>query len=227
MAMTKTSRGKLAIWKPDRAFGFIRPDDGGADVFVHLRDFGKISREPRVGDTIHYQRVSDGKGRYRAADVQVEGLQRAVATAPARSRSPRRNGGARSGAASRSEGGLRAAGWLAGVFLVCVVLLAAAGPLPWIIPPLYVVASLIAWLLYAFDKSAAMNGRWRTQEATLLGIGLVGGWPGALLAQQQFRHKTRKLSFQVPFWFTVVLNCAALAWACTPAGAQIIRSLTY
>ena len=224
--MPNTSRGKLTSWKPDRAFGFIRPDDGGPDVFVHLRDFGRISREPRVGDTIRYQRVSDGKGRYRAADVQVEGLQRAAGATPSRGRSPRRNSGPRA-ESSRTEGGSRSAAWLAGLSLAGVVLLATAGPLPWIVPPLYAVASLAAWLLYAFDKSAAMNGRWRTQEATLLGVGLVGGWPGALLAQQQLRHKTRKLSFQVPFWFTVVLNCAALAWACTPAGAQLIHSLAY
>jgi uncharacterized membrane protein YsdA (DUF1294 family)/cold shock CspA family protein len=219
--MRNASRGKLTRWKPDRAFGFIRPDDGGADVFVHLRDFGRIFRAPRVGDTIRYQRVSDGKGRYRAADVQVEGLQRAAGTAPTRDRSPRRNSG------TRAEGSARSAAWLAGLFLAGVVLLAVAGPLPWIVPPLYVIASLAAWLLYAFDKSAAMNRRWRTQEATLLGVGLAGGWLGALVAQQQMRHKTRKLSFQVPFWFTVLLNCAALAWACTPAGAQAIRSLVY
>ena len=133
----------------------------------------------------------------------------------------RRNSG------TRTEGAARAAAWVAGLFVAGVVLLAAAGPLPWIVPPLYVIASLAAWLLYAFDKSAAMNRRWRTQEATLLGVGLASGWPGALVAQQQMRHKTRKLSFQVPFWFTVLLNCAALAWACTPAGAQAIRSLVY
>ena len=203
--MRNASRGKLISWKPDRAFGFIRPDDGGADVFVHLRDFGRISREPRVGDTIRYQRVSDGKGRYRAADVQVEGLQRAAGTAPPRGRSLRRNSG------TRTEGSPRAAAWVAGLFLAGVVLLAAVSPLSWIVPLLYVIASLAAWLLYAFDKSAAMNRRWRTQEVTLLGVGLACGWPGALVAQQQMRHKTRKLSFQVPFWFTVALNCAALA----------------
>lgn len=219
--MQNLSRGKLTSWKPDRSFGFIRPDEGGADVFVRLRDFGQISREPRIGDTIRYQRVSDGKGRYRAADVQVEGLRRAARPELQRGRAPRRN------SSPRTEGASPGAAWLAGLFLAAVVLLAAAGRLPWVVPVLYLIASPVAWLLYAFDKSAAMNRRWRTQEATLLGAGLFGGWPGALLAQQQLRHKTRKLSFQVSFWFTVALNCAALAWACTSTGAQAIRSLAY
>jgi cold shock CspA family protein len=74
--MPSISRGKLVTWKADKAFGFIRPDDGSKDVFVHLRDFGAIDRAPRIGDIIHYQRISDGNGRHRAADVQVEGLQR-------------------------------------------------------------------------------------------------------------------------------------------------------
>jgi uncharacterized membrane protein YsdA (DUF1294 family) len=88
-----------------------------------------------------------------------------------------------------------------------------------------VVASLIAFLLYAFDKAAAMNRRWRTTEATLLLTGLLGGWPGALVAQGLFRHKSKKMEFLVPFWFSVALNCAFLAWACSHAGAGTIRSV--
>jgi uncharacterized membrane protein YsdA (DUF1294 family)/cold shock CspA family protein len=218
--MPSASRGKLISWKPDRAFGFIRPDEGGADVFVHLRDFGRIARPPKIGDAISYQRVGDGKGRYRAADVQVEGLQRSAGSMRSRTRTARRGAEAES-APSRSPS------WIACLFLAGVAVLAAFGPLPWIVPPLYLIASVAAWLLYAFDKSAAMNRRWRTQETTLLAAGLLGGWPGALVAQQQFRHKTRKLSFQIPFWFTVLLNCAALAWACTQDGAQAIRQLAY
>jgi len=34
----------------------------------------------------------------------------------------------------------------------------------------------------------------------------LGGWPGALLAQQLFRHKTRKLSYQLLFWAIVLLH---------------------
>lgn len=43
-------------------------------------------------------------------------------------------------------------------------------------------------------------------------LALIGGWPGALIAQRVFRHKSRKPSFRIVFLFTVVVNCAALLW---------------
>lgn len=72
------------------------------------------------------------------------------------------------------------------------------------------VASVVAFVLYARDKSAAQTDQWRVSEGMLLWTGMIGGWPGALLAQQMFRHKTRKVSFQVLFWLSVVLNVGAL-----------------
>lgn len=66
--------------------------------------------------------------------------------------------------------------------------------------------NLATYVVYARDKSAARQGRRRTPEATLLLLGLLGGWPAALLAQQRLRHKTAKTSFQVKFWLTVVAN---------------------
>ena len=69
-----------------------------------------------------------------------------------------------------------------------------------------VAMSLLCFALYAIDKSAALAGRRRVPERRLLLLGLLGGWPGGLLAQQLLRHKTRKTSFLLPFWLTVLIN---------------------
>lgn len=80
----------------------------------------------------------------------------------------------------------------------------------------YVFASVVAFCLYALDKRAAVKGRWRTKEATLQTAALVGGWPGALVAQRLLHHKSRKTSFQVVFWLIVALHVAGwgafVAW---------------
>ena len=79
-------------------------------------------------------------------------------------------------------------------------------------------ASLISFALYAWDKSAATHGAWRTPESTLHLWALVGGWPGALLAQRLIRHKSVKAEFRAVFWVTAVLNVAALTWLSSPIG---------
>jgi uncharacterized membrane protein YsdA (DUF1294 family) len=78
---------------------------------------------------------------------------------------------------------------------------------PWV-AAVYVVASLIAFMAYAFDKSAARHRRWRTSEATLHWFALACGWPGALFAQQLLRHKSSKQAFVAVFWATVIVNVA-------------------
>jgi uncharacterized membrane protein YsdA (DUF1294 family) len=77
----------------------------------------------------------------------------------------------------------------------------------------YICLSVITFLFYAFDKSAAISRNWRTRENTLHLLSLAGGWPGALIAQQLLRHKTSKESFVIAFWLTVALNvCGFVAW---------------
>lgn len=74
---------------------------------------------------------------------------------------------------------------------------------------LVAVASTAAYVAYALDKRRAGTDARRVPERTLHLLGLAGGWPGALLAQRQFRHKTQKARFRVVYWLTVVLHCAA------------------
>ena len=110
-------------------------------------------------------------------------------------------------------------------FLAFVGAAVYAGRLPGAVLGLYLAASVVAFAAYGLDKSAARNGRWRTQEGTLHFFGVLGGWPGALAAQWLLRHKTRKRSFQVVFWLMVVFNCAALGWSLSPEGAATLRFL--
>ncbi|MES2188396.1 MAG: DUF1294 domain-containing protein [Pseudomonadota bacterium] len=87
-------------------------------------------------------------------------------------------------------------------------------PLPWpvtLVLVAYAAMGVACFTAYALDKSAAIAGRRRIPEATLLWLGLACGWPGGLLAQRLLRHKTRKQPFQRLFRATVVLNLGAAA----------------
>ncbi|MCK1790392.1 DUF1294 domain-containing protein [Pseudomonas violetae] len=70
----------------------------------------------------------------------------------------------------------------------------------------YGIVSVLAFFLYWSDKRKARTDRWRTPENVLHAAELAGGWPGALVAQQVFRHKTRKISYQALFWAIVLLH---------------------
>lgn len=99
----------------------------------------------------------------------------------------------------------------AALFLTTLLAAALAGVMPLAIFAVYATASVTAFLAYGWDKSAARRKQRRTRESTLHAVGLAGGWPGALIAQSVFRHKTSKQPFQTVFWTTVVLNAAGLA----------------
>jgi uncharacterized membrane protein YsdA (DUF1294 family) len=60
------------------------------------------------------------------------------------------------------------------------------------------------------DKQRAMAGQRRVPEADLLGLALIGGSPGALLARRLFRHKTRKQPFSTWLFLIVAIQLGAL-----------------
>lgn len=69
-----------------------------------------------------------------------------------------------------------------------------------------ITVNLLALLLYGYDKAIAGGEQRRVPEATLLGIALIGGSPGAFVAMVLFRHKTSKPAFLVPFALIVALQ---------------------
>jgi uncharacterized membrane protein YsdA (DUF1294 family) len=83
-------------------------------------------------------------------------------------------------------------------------------PLPLIVL-VYVVASLITFVVYGWDKRRSVRGGRRVPEQTLHILELLGGWPGALIAQRYFRHKWKKGSYMLAFWTIVVVHITA--WA--------------
>ena len=74
----------------------------------------------------------------------------------------------------------------------------------------------------AADKTAARSGRWRVSERTLLNLGLIGGWPGAIIAQQVLRHKSKKTAFQRAFWVTVLVNVVAFVLLAPPGSTDVL-----
>jgi len=77
-----------------------------------------------------------------------------------------------------------------------------------IVVGVYLVMSLITFVLYGWDKRQAARGNWRVKERTLHLMELLCGWPGALVARTIFRHKRRKLGFSIVTALIVLLHLA-------------------
>jgi uncharacterized membrane protein YsdA (DUF1294 family)/cold shock CspA family protein len=185
-------QGRLRQWNDDRGFGFVEPNGGGDSAFVHARAFKAGGRRPIDGDLITYRREKDEHGRWRAVDVEFANVHRRV--------EPAESMGSRATARWVGVGGA----YLVGVFGFC-----ASGRWPWAALGLVAALSLIAFVAYWNDKRAAQSGRWRTPESHLHLVALIGGWPGAALAQHVLRHKSSKPAFRTVFVATVILNIAA------------------
>jgi len=101
---------------------------------------------------------------------------------------------------------------LAVIFLMTIASLAITEKVSITVLYWYVGASFLTFMIYAIDKRKAIKGRWRTPEKILHILAFVGGWPGAVIAQQLLRHKSQKRSFRFKFWLTVVINIGVSGW---------------
>ena len=196
-------KGRLTSWNDDRGFGFIAPIEGDQEVFVHIKAFGPRSGRPQVNEVLWYEVELGPQGKKRAKNVEVV-------------RRSTRNEEYYEPSAPRGAATLI----VIPAFILLYVIVAIIWQPPLFLLGIYVVASFITYLVYAIDKLAARQGARRTHETTLHLLSIVGGWPGALLAQQRLRHKSIKLKFRRVFWTTVILNVAGFVLFCSPLGQQ-------
>lgn len=174
-------KGKLVRWNNEKGFGFIESAGSQSDIFVHISSFPRSGPRPKEGLSVTFELSRDSRGRSCAVNVSVPG----TASLPV-------------------------------PVIVALLFFAALGiavylgkvplPLLWI----YLILSVVTFIAYAYDKSAARNGSWRVSETVLHQLSLCGEWPGGLIARHVLRHKTIKQPFRFLFWWTVLGNAGIL-----------------
>lgn len=172
--------GHITEWNHERGFGYLESE--GRRIFLHHRDFAERHKAPEMGDRINFVLGTDRQGRPCA--------QQAVHV---------------------NDGGSFKTQHLLVLLLLGLVpgraLYLLSGTVPFYYSAGYgAVLSGLTYLAFAWDKNRARRKGRREPERMLHLLELLGGWPGAFVAQCRFRHKRAKISYQVAFWLIVALH---------------------
>lgn len=189
-------KGRVVEWNDSKGYGFISALNGELRVFLHISTLKNKNRRPMIGDEVSFDINEEIKGRFNANNVSIAGVNTIPST-----------------------------------IMFCVIYLVLAsvalvmfnGEKMFLV--LYLGMSLLTYAMYAVDKNAAKKGNWRTSENTLHVLSLLGGWPGALFAQNQFRHKSKKQPFKTILWITIFMNIGAFTWTFTSSGTMFVQNI--
>ncbi len=174
--MTPNFTGRIVQWDREKGFGWLETE--GQRIFLHIREFSARHKRPEVGDVIRFIAGTDAKGRICAK-----------------------------GAEHVNGGGQFAVLDLILVVGLLVLPMLASARLAIdlrLIGGYAVGISTITYFLYAADKNRARAKAWRVSEAALHLCELIGGWPGAFIAQRRLRHKCSKPGYQAFFWLIIL-----------------------
>lgn len=170
---------KVAEWSAEKGYGWLQW--GNKRVFLHRRDFSGPRRAPVVGEEVRFTLGQDAQGRLCAVN--------AIST--------------------RGSGfgvGFLLLGLLGALLVLPAIAIHRSGVNVWKITAYALAISVITYATYASDKRRARTRERRTPEAHLHLLELLGGWPGAWLAQRRLRHKCSKGSYQFIFWLIVIIH---------------------
>ncbi len=190
-------KGTIVEWNDDRGFGFIAPGKGGERVFCHIKSFRNLTQRPARGQVFTYRLAHDMGGRSRAREIHPadEGVRVPASPVPD----------------DAAHGTHKVAAYVGSLaLLLALTALVYFQRLPWLVFPWYLGLSVVTFVVSGGDKAPAQAGFRRTAEKSLNALALAGGWPGAWLAMEGFRHRTQQASLRRAFWFAVVLNLLAL-----------------
>lgn len=203
--------GRLKSWNDARGFGFIEPRLGGQDIFVHIKSFDGRPCRPEVGLPVSFEVELNSEGKKRARRVQI-------LRAPRAAKRKRNTSPAQWGTATY---------FAIPLFLIVFTVTAIVWRVPGWIALAYLAASAICFIAYAIDKSAAIAGRRRISESTLIFLGFAGGWPGAIVAQQTLRHKSIKAEFRSAFWASVLANVVLFIGLNSPLVSRLVAGAQF
>ena len=68
------NKGQLIKWNDNKGFGFIKPIEGGKEVFLHISAVKTTGRRPTVGDTIFYGLTTGADGKICASNASIQGF---------------------------------------------------------------------------------------------------------------------------------------------------------
>lgn len=211
--------GRVVFWQDQKGFGFLICEQSQEKLFFHIRDVKpnpatQAKVRPAEGDTLFFVRGTDKQGRAIATELVILSSQ----TPPVATTSKKNT--------VDLVYAQDVALYFRAAFLMLVIIALLFGSLPYVLPLLYIEASLFTYWLYQADKNAAIARQpQRLPEESLQMFSLIGGWPGALLAQKKLAHKRSKPLFQREFWLVVLANCILLIWLLSQHGQQFLSRL--
>lgn len=212
--------GNVVFWRDDKGFGFVVCQQTQQKLFFHIRDHAGDAGRPQPGDLLYFSRAKDKRGRDIAAPWRFATAK--TTTIPSSDNTINKNKNTDHSIYYANQLAL----WFRIAFLIAVVAALLFGQLLYVLPLLYLEASIFTYWLYKADKEAAIarHGN-RLAEQSLQLFALIGGWPGAYLAQRQLAHKRSKLPFRREFGFVIVGNALLVIWLLSPWGQRFLARM--